>query len=123
MKIKGKERCFEFNVQSHEEIAKLCRDDDISNLPEIMTNTLTSADTIISMAIAMNRGFEDHRAYDNPNYKAEYLEKEDFRFLTMAEMKLLEKEIMDAMNFGNKTEIETEEPKKKEEESEAKKSS
>ena len=123
MKIKGKERCFEFNVQSHEEIAKLCRDNDISNLPEIMTNTLTSADTIISMAIAMNRGFEDHRAYDNPNYKAEYLEKEDFRFLTMAEMKLLEKEIMDAMNFGNKTEIEIEEPKKKEEESEAKKSS
>lgn len=121
MKIKGKERCFEFNVQSHEEIAKLCRDNDISNLAEIMTNTLTSADTIISMAIAMNRGFEDHRAYDNPNYKAEYLEKEDFRFLTMVEMKQLEKEIMDAMNFGNRTEIETEEPKKKEEESEAKK--
>ena len=118
MKIKGKERLFEFNVQSHEEVSRMCRDNDIANLSEIMGGTLANADTIINIAIALNKGYEDHRAYENPSYHAEYWEKEYFRFLNMAEMKLLESEVLKAMTIGNKTEIETEEPKKKEEKTE-----
>lgn len=118
MKIKGKERLFEFNVQSHEEVSKMCRDNDIANLSEIMGGTLASADVIINIAIALNKGYEDHRAYESPAYHADYLEKEDFRFLTMAELKILESEVLNAMTFGNKTEIEAEESKKKEEKTE-----
>ena len=66
MIIKGKERRFELNVQSHEEIAKHLRDEDFANFGELyQRGSLATIKADIMLAITMNRAFEDHRAYDN----------------------------------------------------------
>ena len=112
MIIKGKERRFELNVQSHEEIAKNLRDEDFANFGELyQRGSLATIKADIMLAITMNRAFEDHRAYDNPDYKPEYLTEEDFRFFSQAQLAELESELTKAMNAGNETTVETEEPK------------
>lgn len=112
MIIKGKERRFELNVQSHEEIAKHLRDEDFANFGELyQRGSLATIKADIMVAITMNRAFEDHRAYDNPDYKPEYLTEEDFRFFSQAQLAELESELSKAMNAGNEISVETEEPK------------
>lgn len=112
MIIKGKERRFELNVQSHEEIAKHLRDEDFANFGELyQRGSLATIKADIMLAITMNRAFEDHRAYDNPDYKPEYLTEEDFRFFSQAQLAELESELTKAMNAGNEISVETEEPK------------
>lgn len=112
MIIKGKERRFELNVQSHEEIAKHLRDEDFANFGELyQRGSLATIKADIMLAITMNRAFEDHRAYDNPDYKPDYLTEEDFRFFSQAQLAELETELTKAMNAGNEISVETEEPK------------
>ena len=112
MIIKGKERRFELNVQSHEEIAKHLRDEDFANFGELyQRGSLATIKADIMLAITMNRAFEDHRAYENPDYKPEYLTEEDFRFFSQAQLAELESELTKAMNAGNEISVETEEPK------------
>lgn len=112
MIIRGKERRFELNVQSHEEIAKHLRDEDFANFGELyQRGSLATIKADIMLAITMNRAFEDHRAYDNPDYKPEYLTEEDFRFFSQAQLAELETELTKAMNAGNEISVETEEPK------------
>ena len=112
MIIKGKERRFELNVQSHEEIAKHLRDEDFANFGELyQRGSLATIKADIMLAITMNRAFEAHRAYDNPDYKPEYLTEEDFRFFSQAQLAELESELTKAMNAGNEISVETEEPK------------
>ena len=108
MIIKGKERGLEFNVQSHREISEMCPDNDLANIAKLYTNSRDSVQNVIRMAIALNRGFEDHKAYDNPNYKPEYLTEDDFKFMAYEEIAKLENEVNDCMVNGRKTEIETE---------------
>lgn len=112
MIIRGKERRFELNVQSHEEIAKNLRDEDFANFGELyQRGSLATIKADIMLAITMNRAFEDHRAYDNPDYKPDYLTEEDFRFFSQAQLAELETELTKAMNAGNEISVETEEPK------------
>lgn len=112
MIIKGKERRFELNVQSHEEIAKHLRGEDFANFGELYSQgSLATIKADIMLAISMNKAFEDHRAYDNPDYKPEYLTEEDFRFFSQAQLAELESELTKAMNAGNEISVETEEPK------------
>lgn len=112
MIIKGKERRFELNVQSHEEIAKHLKDEDFANFGELyQRGSLATIKADIMLAITMNRAFEDHRAYDNPDYKPEYLTEEDFRFFSQAQLAELESELTKAMNAGNEISVEAEEPK------------
>ena len=59
----------------------------------------------------MNRAFEDHRAFDNPNYTPDYLTEEDFRFFTQGQIAELEKELTAAMEEGSRVTVEAEEPK------------
>jgi len=108
MIIKGKERHFEFNVQSHKEISMLCRDNDIANIGELYKNSLDSVANIIQMAIIMNRGYEDHKAYDDPTYTPEYLTDDDFRFVSYQQIRELEQVLNRVMIEGRETEIETE---------------
>lgn len=108
MVIKGRERGLEFNVQSHEEISKLCPDNDMAKMGDLYKSTFDSVNNTIKIAIALNRGYEDHRAYDNPSYKPEYLTEEDFRFFSMTDIHKLGEEVTACMKEGEKTEIELE---------------
>jgi len=108
MIIKGKERHFEFNVQSHEEISRLCRDNDIANIAELYKTSLDSVTNIIKLACIMNRGYEDHKAFDQPGYEPEYLTEDDFRFISYQQIHELEIILNRVMIEGRETEIETE---------------
>ncbi len=107
MIIRGKERHFEFNVQSHEEVSKMCRDNNIANIGELYQNSLDSVNNIIKLAIALNRGYEDHKAYDEPGYTPEYLSEDDFKFMLYPEIRKLETILNQTMIDGRATEIET----------------
>lgn len=107
MIIRGKERHFEFNVQSHDEISKICRDNDIANMEELYKNSLDTVHNIIKIAIILNRGYEDHRAYDDPSYTPDYLTEDDFKFMAYPDILKLEKVLNMVMVEGRETEIET----------------
>ena len=113
MIIRGKERFFEFNVQSHEEVSKMCRDNNLANIGELYQNSLDSVNNIIRLAIALNRGYEDHKAYDEPGYKPEYLTEDDFKFMLYPDIRKLEGILNQTMIDGRATEIETEPVKSK----------
>lgn len=112
MLIKGKERKFELNVQSHEELAELCRNQDLANVDELFTvGTKQTVENVIKFAIIMNRGYEDHAAFENPMHAPEYLTEQDFRFMSMQQIGKLQEEILAAMNAGEERLVETEEIK------------
>lgn len=113
MIIRGKERFFEFNVQSHEEIAKMCRDNNLANIGELYSDSIEGVNKTIEMAIIMNRAYEDHKAYDEPGYKQEYLTMDDFKFMLYPEVSQLEKILTETMQEGRSREIETEPVKSK----------
>ena len=106
MRIRGKERGFELNVQSHGEISELCRDKDFANFGELFGGTQTE-NLLMDMQIAviMNRGFEDHKAFENPNYTPEYLTMDDMKFMTMPQIQELETALMMAVAADQATEI------------------
>jgi hypothetical protein len=107
MIIRGKERHFEFNVQSHDEISRICRDNDIANMAELYENSVDTVHNIIRIAVILNRGYEDHKAYDDPDYKPEYLTEDDFKFMLYPDIRKLEGILNTVMAEGRETEIET----------------
>lgn len=115
MIIKGKERHFELNVQSHEEIAEQLPGKDFAALQDVYSHgTLQTTETDIMIAIALNRGYEDHRHYIDPSYEPDYLTKEDFRFLPLGAITELESELIQALTAGQERTVETQEiPSKK----------
>lgn len=109
MKINGKEYGLEFNVQAHEEVAKLCPGQDIARMEELYnhgSNRSLQAD--IAIAIALNRGYEDHRHFEDPDYVQDYLTEEDFRFLPFYMITEVEKEITRVMAEGSGQTVEAE---------------
>lgn len=112
MIIRGKERKFELNIQAEDEIAQLCPGKDYANIGELMTGGTTNDQqwAVIRVAIAMNRGYEDHRNYEDPEYIQDYLTENDFRFATTQQILDLGQEVIAAMNEGSERTVETKEP-------------
>lgn len=112
MIIRGKERGFELNVQSHGEISELCENKDFANFGKLFGGTQTeNLKMDMQIAVIMNRGYEDHKAFDDPNYTPDYLKIEDMKFLTMPQIQELESALLAAVVEDQKTEIEAEPPK------------
>lgn len=113
MKIRGKERGFELNVQSHDEIEQICEGKDFANFGKLFEG-ITQGEMIRMdqrIAIILNKGFEDHRAFDHPGYAPEYLTEEDMKFLTLKEIQELEAELLLCVSTGQATTVDAEEPK------------
>lgn len=114
MVINGVDRHFELNVKSHREICENLPNKDFSKLTELFSgSSLDSIDGYIMLACAMNRGYEDHKHYEDPEYKQNYLEASDFDFFSLTELGKLEQELTDAITGGMATEIEVATPKGK----------
>ena len=113
MIIRGKERGFELNVQSHAEIEKLCENEDFSNFMKLFEGKRQGENIQTDMQIAciLNKGYEDRLAYEDPNYSPVYLTAEDMRFMKIADVQKLEKELIKAIIAGNETTVEGEPPK------------
>lgn len=117
MKINGRERHFELNVQAHNEIAAQLPGRDFGKLSEAYSEgSLKSVETDIMVAIALNRGYEDHRHHEDPSYEPVYLTPEDFRFLPVDAITAMEQELLAVLRADQVQEIETEpvRPKKAE---------
>ena len=109
MKINGRERHFELNVQAHNEIAAQLPGNDFGKLNEAYTDgSLKTVETDIMVAIALNRGYEDHRHYEDPSYEPVYLTPDDFRFLPVDAIQTLEQELLAVLRADQTQEIETE---------------
>lgn len=115
MKLKEQEYKFELNIQSQNEITEICPDGDFSRIQEVLggNNITKSMNAIIQIACALNRGYEDHRKYDDDSYEVNYLTEDKCKFLTMKEVMELSQEVIDSMNSDAQTSIEAEEMKSK----------
>lgn len=113
MIIRGKERGFELNVQSHAEIEKICEGGDFSNFMKLFDGKTQGENVQLDMRIAciLNKGYEDRLAYEDPNYSPVYLTMEDMRFMKIVDVQKLEQELIKAVIAGNETTVEGEPPK------------
>lgn len=112
MNIAGKERRFELNVQSHGEVSDLCPGNDLANIGQLYAHgSKEGTAATIKIAIILNRGYEDHKHFDDPDYEPSYLEEKDFRFMSIAQIQALEREISEAMQRDSQTTVEAELPK------------
>lgn len=108
MKINGREINFELNVQSHEEICAFCPGEDLARMAELYkTGSKNTVAADIKIAIALNRGYEDHKHFDDPSYSPQYLTEEDFRFFSYSKVPELERELSAAMTAGMAETVET----------------
>ena len=113
MLIHGKERGFALTVGASAEIADLCPDGDLKRLGEVLDGKygemLRSTAKII---VAMSRGYEDGKAFEDPGYKPDPLTDREVLSLTTEDFRRLQSEAMDAFQAGHKTTVETEPEKK-----------
>ena len=113
MEIRGLERGFELNVQSHAEIEKLCENGDFNNFMKLFDGKTQGENIQLDMQIAciLNKGYEDHKAYEDPKYSPVYLTLEDMKFMKLTDVQKLEQELIQAILSGNETTVEGEPPK------------
>ena len=113
MVIRGIERGFELNVQSHAEIEKLCEGEDFSNFMKLFKGKTQGENVQLDMQIAciLNKGFEDHKAFDDPKYSPNYLTMDDMRFMTITDVQKLEQELINAIMADSETTVHGEPPK------------
>lgn len=112
MNIRNRERNFLLTVRGRDEIAKLCTNDDISNIADVLRNS-TQTDVMRKMILIMNRDYEDHEHYYNDAYQVDYLTDEDLQMLTMDEFRKIEEEASNAFLSGMGVSVDAEEKKGK----------
>lgn len=114
MKVFGKEREFLMTVGASAEIAKLCPGQKLANLAALFkadTDDVSSLESTAGLILALNRGAELARSFQEPGYKPEPLTMDQIMSLDMPTFRALAAEAGKAMN--PKREIESEPVKKK----------
>lgn len=115
MFVHGKEVHFLLTVGSTRAIAKLCPDNNISNIGLVFEGKSTDKmiDTIAELSAAMSQGYEDQQKYIQQNYVPNPITKEEILTLTIPELEELQNELMKEIGVGMETEIEAEPEKSK----------
>lgn len=113
MKIRGKDRRFELNVQSYFEIEQICEGQDFANFGKLFEGNTSGQNIQVDMKVAciLNKGYEDRKAFEDPEYKPDYLTLEDMKFMSLENIQKMEAELLEAVSTGQAVTIETEEPK------------
>lgn len=97
MLIHGKERKFMLTVGASQDVAKLCPDNDLKRMGELMQGDYVSiTDNIMQLIVTLNSAYEAAQAYETPGYTPAPLTLEQLRTLTPAQLKALEKEALAA---------------------------
>lgn len=109
MLIRGKDRKFELNIQAQDEIAQFCPNNDYGQIGQLLQGgTVNEMQwSLIKVAIAMNRGYEDHRHFDDPDYTPDYLKESDFLFFTSDMIMQLGDEVIGSMNRDSERTVDT----------------
>ena len=110
MKWNGREYNLELNLQSQFEIADLCPNGDFARIGEVFAdgNFKKQAMSIIKIICALSRGYEDHKAYEDPAYNPQYLTEEMFKFATQDQLFTISEAIHECLTGDSKQEVETE---------------
>lgn len=113
MIIHGTERKFMLTIGASVEVADMCPDGDLSRLGEIFTGSYKkTVETSTKLILALNKGYEDAKAYDCPGYTPVYLTEKEVLSLPSADFKRLQLEAMAAFRADSKSKVELTETKK-----------
>ncbi len=114
MKIHGKERKFMLTVGASMDIADLCPHGDITKLGEVIAKGSYAEQMrmTLKLALIMNHGYEDNRAFEEEGYKADYITEDELRTLKPGEISELSDAILNAYRGDIQGEIELEPEKK-----------
>lgn len=116
MIIHGKERKFKLTVGAAIEIAALCPDKDIRNIGTILDDTATLEDSTgltADIIIALNRGYEQAKSYEEPGYIADPISKDEILTLETKDLISMRGEAFAAFLADAQVSIEAEPAKKK----------
>lgn len=114
MIIHGKERGFCLTIGATIEIAEFCPNGDISKIGDAITKGgyAVQMSNICKMIVALNRGYEERRAFEEPGYVPDPLTEQEVRSLTTTDLTMLQGEAMVAFSRDSETTVETKTPKK-----------
>lgn len=124
MKVYGREINFLRTVEATIKIADLCPEADMENIGKLFDGTYqVSQTTSASFMAILSEGFENHKAFEEPDYKPNPLRKEEALSLSTEDFNELFGEAVAAF-MGEKPTVEADpEPVKKTKKAEDKKSS
>lgn len=113
MKIHGKERKFMLTVGASAEIADLCPDGDLAKLPKLLEGRYSAITKATAKIIAaLNKGYEDARAFEAEGYEADPLTVAEIMTLSPAELKELQDEALAAFVADKQPTVEVKPAKK-----------
>lgn len=114
MRIHGKERGFALTIGATIEIAEFCPNGDIARVGDAITKGGYSRQmtNICKLIVALNRGYEERRAFEEDGYRPDPLTEQEVRSLTMADLNALRDEAMAAFASDSQTTVEVKPPKK-----------
>lgn len=115
MVIHGKERGFALTIGATIEIAEFCPNGDISRVGDAITKGgyAKQMRNIVKLIVALNRGYEEKRKFEEPGYASEPLTEAEVASLTTGELTELQVEAMAAFGQDAQSTVETK-PSKKE---------
>lgn len=115
MIIHGKERKFFLSVGAAAEVAKLCPDEDLARMGEVLEGKFSqTVDGVAKIAAIMNRAHEENRAYMESGYIAEPVTEAEIKALGFSALQGLVEEIMSAFSADLQSTVKTEPEKKRE---------
>lgn len=108
MIVHGKERLFRLTVGASMAIAEICPDGDLERLSEAITGPYTKVlANACKIILALQAGYEDARAYDDPTYTPDYMTMEELQTLEPGDFKALEFEAIAQYTKDSKPSVET----------------
>ena len=115
MVIHGKERGFALTIGATIEIAEFCPNGDISKIGDAISRGgyARQMANICKLIVALNKGYEERRAFEEAGYIPDPITEQEVRSLTTKDLTELQGEAMAAFAQDSKTTVETKPPKKK----------
>lgn len=114
MIIHGRERGFALTIGATIEIAEFCPNGDIGKIGDAITRGgyARQMTNICKLIVALNKGYEEKRAFEEAGYTPDPLTEAEVRSLTTAELMALQAEAMAAFAHDSVTTVETKPSKK-----------
>ena len=114
MIIHGKDRGFALTIGATIEIAEFCPNGDISRIGDAISSGgyARQMANICKLIVALNRGYEERRAFTEAGYVPDPLTEKEVQSLTTADLTELQGEAMAAFARDSETTVETKPPKK-----------
>lgn len=113
MKVFGHEYGFLLTVGAAADIGNLCPNGDIEKLGDALNGSFSrTIDTTIGIMVAMSKGYEYNRAFENPDYTPNPLTAEIIKALPQTAFSELEGEALKAFTASNERTVEVEAAKK-----------